>query len=400
MTKRWSGILGWGSFVLACAASTAGVMLSRASDPYRPVEVRGSLVDLFWVAALLSLPAVGALILARRPANRIGWILCGMGVAFGIGLFSTEYGTYAEVVEGAALPARSLVAWFSISFRFVFFLPVLFLLLFPDGRPASRFWLWVVRVALGVLALGLIGDAFLPGRIESAGGVSNPIGIEGLEGPLSALLWIADTAIGFLFLLAAWAPFARFRTAAGEQRQQLKWVAYATLLFILWALVSVVLESRYEGASEPIGILGFPLIAGAVGISILKHRLYDIDLIVNRTLVYVSLSALLLGIYFASVFGLQLLTAPITRESDLAVAASTLVAAALFRPARRRVQTFIDRRFYRKKYDSGKAVDTFAARLRDEIELEVVHSDLLSVVRDTVQPLHAAIWLPDEKVAP
>ncbi|MGI8773964.1 MAG: hypothetical protein ACR2KQ_02935 [Actinomycetota bacterium] len=400
MTPRWSSLLGWGSFAFACAATTAGVLIARGSDVYRPVEVRSSTFDLFWAAAFLLLPAVGALIMSRKPGNKIGWILCGMGVAFGLGLFTGEYGKYAQVVPDSELPGRALVSWFSISFRFAFLLPMLFLFLFPDGRPASRFWGWVVKAALIVFVLGFIAEVFMPGEIEGSAGISNPTGIEALRGPLEALFVLTEGATAVLYLLAAAAPFARYRRATGDQRQQLKWVAYATLVFI-GLMASTVLFDAFvpedlPGIAAVVTFLAFASLAGAVGVSILKHRLYDIDLVINRTLVYATLTALLAGTYLVLILVAQLLARPLSNDSDIAVAASTLAVAALFRPLRSRVQGFIDKRFYRRRYDATLMLSAFSTHLRDEVSLDAIRDGVLGVVQNTVQPSSLSLTLMQE----
>lgn len=398
MSRRWHGIFGWAALAVSVATMVGGILFARGSDPYRPVEVRGSFYDLFWAASFLLLPAIGALIMSRRPENKIGWILSGMGLAFGIGLFTAEYAKYAELVPGADLPARTLISWLSITFRFAFLLPILFLLLFPDGRPASPFWRWVLRAAILVFLVGTGVEALLPGEIQGSGGIENPTGVESLRGVLEALYAVSEGATAVLYLLAAAAPFARYRRASGEQRQQLKWVAYATLVFITLMVSTVLFDLFFPEASQAIAtvltFLAFAALATAVGRSILKHRLYDIDLVINRTLVYGSLTALLAGSYLVVILLVQLFTRPLSADSDIAVAASTLAVAALFRPLRARVQSFIDRRFYRRRYNAVQTLRAFATRLRDEVDLDATRSDVLNVVTETMHPRHASLWIP------
>ena len=225
----------------------------------------------------------------------------------------------------------------------------------------------------------------------------NPLGIGALGrvgGPLTTALLV----IGYFVLLAAVvATIVRYRRSRGVEREQFKWFAFAAALFALVLIASTIASGVYPEALNAMSIAG--LLAGgagipiAVGIAILKYRLYEIDRIINRTLVYGAVTALLAGLYFAIVIGLQAIFSGLTRGNDLAIAGSTLAVAALFRPARRRIQAFVDRRFYRQRYDAQQTLDAFSQRLRDEVDLDQLATDLGAVVHETMQPAHVSLWI-------
>ncbi len=339
---------------------------------------------------------VGALIASLRPRNPIGWLFLVVAVLWSTGTFAMDYavdvysrGRESSWAAAAAwyaewywLPALSLVGIFNA-------------LLFPTGRLHSRRWRPVFFVA--ALAIGALTVlAALDPDLEPSEGVrvSNPVGIspfgdveDGVLGRVlgSSLAGLAAAAMVSLLL--------RFRRSRGEERQQLKWFAYTGALLVLGWFVLIFLEEVLEGVGNAgyAFLLSLPPIAAAI--AILRYRLYEIDVVINRTLVYGSLTALLAGTYLGVVLLLQLALGPVTEGNELAVAGSTLAVAALFRPARRRIQEAVDRRFYRRKYDAERTLAAFSARLRDEVELEALAADLGRVVRETVQPAHVSLWL-------
>jgi hypothetical protein len=273
-------------------------------------------------------------------------------------------------------------------------------LLFPDGRLPSRRWRWFAWLSLLLILVGTISQAFAPGLVQGGdvGGIYNPLGVEGLpnvEKPIQTLLFA-------LMLISAASLFVRLVRASGVERQQLKWFTYASALsassVILTYTISEAIGSVWLGWVGEVmiiaALLGTPI---AMGIAILRYRLYEIDIIINRTLVYGPLTATLVALYFGAVVLLQRLFVVLTGEkSTLAVVASTLVIAALFNPLRRRIQAFIDRRFYRRKYDAAKTLEAFSAKLRDETDLEALNHELVEVVKETMQPAHVSLWLrPD-----
>jgi cytochrome bd-type quinol oxidase subunit 2 len=282
------------------------------------------------------------------------------------------------------------------------------ILLFPDGRLPSRRWrprTWFSGAVMALLSAGILLN---PGPLEGFKGVRNPFGLERYP-------WIIDAFPVVLALLplcilaSAVSLVLRYRRAGSEVREQIKWVAFAALfvgvLFVITIGASVLLVPTTASGREPqwlafldqVGFISFAGIPITVGIAVLRYRLYDIDVIINRALVYFPLTALLALIYVGSVVGMQALFRALTgQESTLAVVASTLAIAALFNPLRRRVQAFVDRRFYRSRYDARKTLEAFSGKLRDETDLEALNNDLLGVVRETMQPAHISLWLrPD-----
>ena len=355
----------------------------------------------YWLL-FVSFATVGALVASRWPKNAIGWIFCWLGLSFSLGSASEEYALYALVTEAGSLPGAEgmlwLTAWFGGPIVFAVF--ALVFLLFPNGRLPSRRWRPVVWLEL-VAIVCLVANAFEPGPLGNLGLglVSNPFGIKGAAALLSTLGWVGL----FVTLAAAVAGgislVVRFRRARGVERQQIKWFAFSGVVFcavfaagpFLWSLP----ESPATAWIWPVLFLaGASTIPVAVGIAILRYRLYDIDVIINRTLVYGSLTATLVVVYFGGIVVLQRLFVVLTDEqSNLAVVASTLLIAALFNPLRRRIQGFIDRRFYRRKYDAAKTLETFSTKLRDETDLGALNDELVGVVKETLQPTHVGFWL-------
>jgi hypothetical protein len=346
-------------------------------------------------------PVLGGLIASRRPENPYGWLWLGFGMSFTLVAFVQAYALYALVLEPGSLPApRTIVTLIAPEgFTAAITLASFILLLFPDGRLPSRRWrflAWVV-VAVGALLIivaplhnsGKGGSGFAP--------VGDPIGVGGIVGKVTLLLIVGGIMVLFAaIILSAVSLVFRFRRASGVERQQIKWFTYAAVLVgtyvVLNFFISGLLNTLFSTA------VGLALCA-AVGVAILKYRLYDIDVIINRTLVYGSLTLMLALIYLVGVATIQALFGAVTdqeQQPQIAVVVSTLVIAALFNPLRRRIQSFIDRRFYRRKYDARKTLDVFGARLRQETDIRTINDDLITVVWETMQPAHVSLWLrPD-----
>jgi hypothetical protein len=337
----------------------------------------------------------GFLIASRQPRNAIGWIMLGIGLAWLVDI-AFAFGARPPLLY-LALSAGSWVLGIVPIGTFL-------ILLFPDGHlpsPRWRPWAWLCAAAM-IIPYCLI--TFFPGDFVDQGfpGVNNPLGVELLR-PFLGAIFLLIVLIPVSFVGCAVALILRLRRSRGQERLQLKWLATAAAMVAAVYLTTIALSLPFELTSSPFpgwvawlqraSVSVFLLIPVAVGVAILKYRLYDIDVIINRTLVYAALTALLTLAYLAVVTVLQALFRPLTGESTLAVATSTLAAAALFRPARSGVQRFIDRRFYRRKYDAAQTVETFSARLRDEIDLDALTAELVAVVSDAVQPAHVSLWL-------
>jgi len=346
---------------------------------------------------------VGAIVASRRPENPVGWLLCLSGIAVSTSSFTSQYAIYFLLAQPNSLPAGEAMAWIA-----AWMLPIMsglqvsYLMLFPTGRLPSRRWRWLAWLTVAYVLVGVITAAFSPGAYQgSLGPIRNPLGIEGFTQFYKAVVY---TMAPGLFAAAALSLFIRLRRAVGVERQQLKWLAYAAAGFaIAIVLISITIAIDtprwYEWVANAIFIAVTPGVAVSIGIAILRYRLYDIDLLINRTLVYGSLTATLVVLYFGGIVLLQRVFDVLTgvgEKSTLAVVVSTLLIAALFTPLRRRIQAFIDRSFYRSKYDARKTLEAFSAKLRDETDLEALNNDLVSVVRETMQPAHVSLWLrPD-----
>ena len=390
----WLALSLWALCVLLLALGVFFAYLSSFAtgfSPYLPNLIVGT----------LAFSTVGALVAYRRPGNPIGWLLCATGLLEALTAFGGEYGVYA-FVDGS-LPGGVFGLWLGSWTWLAAGSVVLFaFLLFPDGRLPSPRWRVVAGLYVLVSCLGVVPFALAPGPLvesEALGGlppVANPFGMEavaGLSGPIGA--FSLPVAV-FTGLSPFAALFVRYRRAEEEEaRQQIKWVAYAVAL-LAGVITAVSIWPPLDGtlAGLVLFLVGFLSIPAAIGIAILRYRLFDIDLFINRTLVYGSLTATLVLVYVGSVAGLQRLLSPVIGEgNDLAVVASTLLIAALFGPLRRRVQDFIDRRFYRKRYDAKRVMADFSARLRDETDLKALGDDLTSVVGEALQPAHVSVWL-------
>jgi hypothetical protein len=343
----------------------------------------------------LTFPALGALIVRRQPRNAVGWLFAGAGLLEAIGVWSTAWGVYALKTH-PGLPGGPAAIWLDS----MVFVPALstigfLFLLFPDGRlplPRGR---WPLRLLIAGVVLLELYLGFQHHDLDPVPGVHlfNPLGIEALDVPLG-IAGVAGLAIAVAGLVGSVATLVfRFRRSRGRERLQLKWFTYAALVMAVFSIAasSVSAGGVAYGILEAI-VIG-PLLTAAVGIAMLRHQLYDIDVVVRRTLVYAALTAVLAAIYVGTVLLLQFALDSFTSGSSLAVAVSTLAVAALFRPVRSRVQAIVDRRFYRRKYDAQHTLESFSARLREQVDLDALGGELRAVVLETMQPAHVSLWL-------
>jgi hypothetical protein len=386
MSARAARVIAWAMSVLAVALAVGGLVFAHFNDPAESALQRSSMVD---VVFALSTP-LGALIASRRPRNPIGWLFCALGLDSGVTVFALESGSYGLEASPEALPAAEFVYWVGSWVGVLGFLFGVFLfLLFPSGIFLSRSWKGVAWVATGVTFIAAITDAVSPWPTHPSLNFGNPLALEAYSGPLAAVREVAFTALILCLTASAAALVMRLRRSRGYERQQLKWFTYAA---IVAALVSV-FAPLHVPTWEILAPVTYALIPIATAIAILRHRLYDIDVLIHRTLVYSALTAILGAVYFALVLMLQFVFNPLARQSDLAIAGSTLAVAALFRPARTRIQRFIDRRFFRARYDAARTVEKFSERLTERIGLETLNAELIGVVQETLQPEHVSLWL-------
>jgi MFS family permease len=359
----------------------------------------GSTVDaIFTLAPLLTFSVVGAIIASRHPRNAIGWLFCGIGLVVGLSSLTGGYAEYWLENKTGSKSIAETAAWFSSWGWILLVFPTSFiLLLFPDGRLPSPRWRSVAWCAgLGILGF-VVSYATDAGPLEEFPQIVNPYGF---DSPVLGVVGVAGALVaGGSMVASAISLIVRMRRAGSEQRQQIKWLSYGGAVVVGTIFVGGVI-SIWSGPIS-IAIIGVALLGVPVftGIAIVRHRLYDIDVVINFTLVYAILSATLAVVYFGSIVLLQRVFAGLTGQEklpQLAIVASTLVIAALFNPLRRRIQSFIDRRFYRRKYDARQTLETFSAKLRDETDLGTLSEDLVGVVRETMQPAHLSLWLRPE----
>jgi hypothetical protein len=401
MSTPTASRLAWGLCALSLALTALSLLLFILNLSYPNTHLYEPWLDNTLNAVFY--PTVGAIVASRRPENPVGWLLCLYGLVTSISYFCAEYVIYALLAEPNSLPAGEAIAWIvSWILPIMNGLQVFYILLFPTGRLPSRRWRWLGWLTVIYVVVGVILGAFSSGALLGIlGPIQNPLGIEGFSNIYyKAVLF---TMASLLPLAAALAVFIRLRRAVGVERQQIKWFAYAAAAYasagILAYIIPRVIDTPlwFERLGFALNIAFIPAIPIAIGIAILRYRLYDIDLLINRTLVYGSLTALLVALYFVGIVVLQRFFVLLTgQQSTLAVVASTLLIAALFSPLRRRIQSFIDRRFYRRKYDARKTLEAFSRKLRNETDLEALSDDLVGAVRETMQPAHASLWLRPE----
>jgi hypothetical protein len=359
------------------------------SEPWRALTVEA--------LGVVGAPILGALIVWRQPGNRYGWVWCVFGLAHAVRIAALAYELWALYVAPFQ-PGGLEVSWLGIIVESLTLgLIPLLLVLFPDGRPPSPRWRPVVWATVVVCVAWTLSTALAPNATKPVReGVANPFPILWLYGTPGEVTRMLDIHLWWPVLLllgvGALSPLARLGHARGRERQQVKWLAFVAVpLFASFVLLISWEPTGLERAVYLMGILWAIYIA--IGIAVLRHHLYDIDRLINRTLVYGLLTVLLALVYAGGVFVLGRLLNPAVGESALAVAASTLAVAALFQPLRRRVQTAVDRRFNRRRYNAAKTVEAFSARLRDHIELDTLSTELLAVVDQTMQPTQVSVWL-------
>jgi hypothetical protein len=378
----------------------ATLILGRAHGRLTGVPVF-DVVDVVTYSAVVAWAVVGAVVVGRRPGNRVGWLLCSTGLLILLGACATQYAVATLLGPWSALPGGPVAAWLA-PWTTVLGLSLWFwlLLLFPDGHlPSPRWrpvaWLYVVLGVAGIGSLALLPRT-QPGGFNELGSIPNPLGWNAAGDLLRSVNVATQVVATILTGAAAVSVFVRLRHATGIERQQLKWLAYAAAVLVGFFLLSELYTQGVVGSlpvlvDAAVSGLALVVVPAAIGVAILRYRLYGIDRLINRTLVY-GLLTILLGLSYTAVV-LVLGQVAGQDRSNIAVAAATLAVAALFQPARRRIQDAVDRRFNRRRYDATKAVEEFSTRLRDELDLDTLSTELLAVVNQTTEPTKVSLWL-------
>jgi hypothetical protein len=411
MSRRVAVVLAWSLAGLSVAMFVgSGVLfvLTRVEQSPGDSTTVDFISRLFLYVPFLAFPIVGALVASRRPGNAIGWISLVSGLFWMFPALGGAFVAYERATTDTLTSAvKFLDALITGTWPWSVGLPGIYLiLLFPDGRLPSRRWRPFALFA-GVVVVLMPVTFLLP--------------LQGKQ--LEQYPWLVAVVSFSLLVLpacilaSAISLVLRYRRSGAEVREQIKWLAFAASLVGVMYFGSILTEllfapdSLITNETPPLWVTlqrfllvqSFSAVPIAVGFAILKYRLYDIDIIINRALVYGPLTVTLLLVYFGGVVTMQTLFRTLTgqeQQSQLAVVASTLAIAALFNPLRRRIQSFIDRRFFRSKYDAGKILEAFSARLRDETDLDTLNAELMTVVRESMQPEHASLWLRPDTVSP
>jgi hypothetical protein len=391
MSPRTAARLAWSLAGIGVIAVLLDIFL-RLITPREslPELAQTEPIDLLDNLSAIGLPLLGGLVASRRPKNPLGWLFLAAGLGLGLANLGTIYAARGLVAEPGSLPGSLLLGWFS---NWCWTLGVgslpLLTLLFPTGRTHSARWRPFLWISIAAVCL-LVGSSIFIATTLWNQPLLEEENWPALANAAVPLVLIGVFATSALSLLGGVSLIFRFRAAKTEERQQLKW-------FILWAsglVLALALDSITQGPLINWAILLTQLgLYAALAIAILRYRLYDIDRIINRTLTYALLTAGLAAVYFGLVIGLQAALRSISGGSDLAIVVTTLVVAALFLPARRRVQNLVDRRFNRRAYDAAQTVDAFSARLREQIDLDTLRYELLTVVDDTMAPSRVSVWL-------
>lgn len=400
MSKRLTFWLAWFTLVLYLVIAIVTLLFQMKNAPSELLS------DIFNALVLLAFATVGALIASRHPQNPIGWIFCICALLSALGNFLLEYTFYTLITVPGSLPAGALLGVFGNWARSLgwFLMLTYLLLLFPNGHLPSPRWRPLAYLIAGLLvaySIAVLLTAYPYINIDTRlAAVRNPLGILVANDLFDQLANFSLLLLYLTIIACIIAVVLRFRRARGEERQQLKWFAYGTTLSILMLIVIIILIfSNVNGAPGSFFFLTVVFIPISAGIAMLRYRLYDIDVLINRTLVYGSLSALLALLYFGLIFTLQsLLQGTLIQNNGVAIVVSTLAIYALFQPLRRRIQQFIDHRFYRRKYDAARTLAAFGTTLRNEVELSQLREQLVAIVRETMQPTHVSLWLrpPDQ----
>ena len=365
------------------------------------------------LSLVVSLSVAGLLLAAHRPGNPVGWLFLVAGISVPVIVSADLYVMYITETSSGALPDIQPLYWVAAwAWIPAFLFPATFgVLLFPTGRLPSRRWrpiAWMIAIGY---ALMIVAEMFGTGPLldppEKYPQITNPLAIEPLEGLFDAIITLSELTLVLPVAVSVASIFARLKTATGTERQQIKWFAYSALIPALGMTVFVLLlalpsvesstANLVAGWTVGFGVMVLPI---TVCIAILRHNLYDIDKLISRTLVYGLMTALLLATFTGGVLLFQFVLSPVTGGNDLAIAVSTLLTLVLFQPVRSRLQDFVDRRFYRRKYDTQRTLERFGIAAREAVDLDQLTAEMMRVVSGTMQPEHLSLWLRNDQAGP
>ena len=399
MTARTAARLAWSLWALAMVLEVVAIALWLANHAVllrRPGTPDDLVPHVFLVPGYAT---VGAVIAARRR-NRIGWLFLAFGLLAALVSFGNTYFMRGAIVTPGSLPAARVAVWAgTVMWPSGYLFLALLLLLFPNGRLPSPRWRPVALVLAVSWSVAILYSAFAPATTVASVTFPNPVGIQALGHPTWKAVAQGVVAVAVATLAAAaLGPLLRFRRADPAQRQQLKWFAFVIVVSVVTLLVALAVGGALPVVATMLwGVATVGVVAGlpaAVGLAILRYRLYDIDRLINRALVYATLTAVLGLGYAGAVLVLgQLFGGVGERTPSWAVAGATLTVAALFQPARRRIQQAVDRRFNRRKYNTAQTIQAFSTRLRDQLDLDTLSAELVAVVDQTMEPTHVSVWL-------
>ena len=397
-------------FAFICAGYVVGAYFGWMTRSYQNSDSWGTgglFPSISFMLTTFMFPVVGVLIATRRPGNAIAWILLAIGVVWGFDMAAGNYATFAlEAHHGSQVVGRYAAAFDNFQWvPAIGLMGTFLLLLFPDGHLPGRRWRWVAWLAGFTIGVGSFVIFVAPGPMTDSSFPTavNPIGITALAGVLDAARLVL-ILLPVAMVASAASLIVRFRRSQGAERQQLKWlVTAAGAVAGFYAIIeplSVAVENSHNQVPQwtrllqDVALFSFCLIPISIGFAVLRYRLYDIDVIIRRTLIYTSVVAMLAALYLVTVTVLSAALQTITGQSGaLAVTASTLVAVVAFRPLHRRIQRAVDRRFARIAYDAARTLEAFSGRLREQIDLDALNGEVLTIVTDTVHPTHASLWL-------
>jgi hypothetical protein len=403
--------LAWAVFAVTCALWVVAIVSAWATRNLPGSESLGNsgadiVVTVGIAVVLLMFPVAGVVIATRQPSNPIGWILLAIGAGWGLLAGATGYADYGIRLHPGSLPGADFAAVVTLT---AWAPPVgltgtFLLLLFPAGRLPGPRWRWVAYVGTAAIAACTLAAPLDAGVLKGSAypHAQNPMGIDALT-PVVAVLDYAVLLLAAVMVVSAASLVIRFRHAGPIEREQVKWLAAAAAVSASIYFVDLCISVAVQGTGpEPVWrlllddifVLSLGLIPVAIGIAVLRYRLYEIDVIIRRTLVYSALIACLAALYLGGVYAIQAAVRSVSGQSGtLAVTVSTLLVAAAFQPLRGRIQRAVDHRFYRGRYDAARTLESFSGRLREQVEIEMVSGEVLDVVRQTLQPAHVSLWL-------